>query len=100
LNAESIITLLAALVIGLVIAEWGAYRAEKRIRKAVAGAGTMLEDLFTELEEKPDKHPKLSKIYKLVIRACDVATNVLDEVEEETKKQQESKETKKADTRT
>jgi len=98
MDAEAIVTLLAALVIGLVIAEWGAYRAEKRLKKALAGAGSMLEGLFTELEKEPDKHPKLSKIYKLVIRACDVATNVLDEVEEETKKQQESKETKKTDT--
>jgi len=89
LDAEALLTLLAALIIGLVIAEYGAYRAEKRIKKGLAGAGSIIEKQILDIEEHPEKHPRLAKAYKLYLRLCDVAENVLDEVEEETKKQQE-----------
>lgn len=95
MEIETVLTLVAALLIGIVVAEWGAYRAEKRIKKGLAGAGSIIEKQIVEIEEHPEKHPRLARAYNLYLKLCDVAENVLDEMEEETKKQQEK--TKKED---
>jgi len=97
MNQELIYVLLGSLIIGIIIVEYGAFRTKKSMKNELSNFASnfpkLLDQYLKEVEDHPEKHPRLAKAYKLYLRLCDVAENVLDEMEKEVQKQRE--ETKK-----